>query len=1063
MIKNKTFRVLLIPFIIVSLFMITPSNTKANDLTETINSAISTLNDYSNQELTDFENMALFVRYAKARINLCHFTGTSSRPKIAKEYHKLFGEGEFEPKKTPSDFAVFCRDQKNQKKFKNRLKLLYGLHIYGELYDLKEHDTKASADIGSKSVFGLFNSKIYTPEHLLPSELDSTSELLNQSLDNIHYSKIKLKPNDFKIFNRTVSALSNKFGHNAVKKADLNERIEKVIDFIMNNNTKDALDKAVIDKIEDLKQNPDKYSKEETEKIEQVIKDYINSNPKLKKKLTESKQKKETKTDSKTIISIPTNPMVDIDLYFGFYNPNFLTEYLINSCNSRSKCDKNDPNIEACYCRNLVAENGINYLLDENINTPEFLQQMFWNGHKNYTTDFYTKISQAVHQYHKYQPSNSIPFVPDNLVSGIDDDLPLSKAILEGKFVAPDNWPYYRKFIKFTPKEVTKMQKIIRLNGNYQNDLTQIDFNLSIDLYEQQRRVIDGGLGFILNELTRFGVKVASNGQQFQIGIIKWEGLKLKDEKIKQIWQNFRTISNILLLLAFLMIVLSQLTNFGLSNYDAKKMLPKLLVSIVLINLSYFLILMTIDLSNILTDGINGFLSANAEQMVGSSLSEASFISALKTVVFLAASVILFIISFILAIINLLFVFILGSIRAMLFILTIVLSPISFASNIFPNFKRFYKLWWNLLKTALLITPTLALINGFSLLIYAIITPDNPITGTIILFGISNFGIFYLLANLKKSLLIASIPMAGKVLSSSAITLPSFAWNKFIKPTYGDQVINRLKEKQDQKIINKKGSKYARLRSKIENERMQNQKSESVNFNNTADIETILDQINPNESKLSKQSITSLSAGGNSNISRDIQNRDSSLNFMMKALYGYSTSSDGQQVDFDHQKFLKAMAKAKQLGASEAELKSVFFHTLGNLEQQNNLPAMAELSYNYGHHNQELGNYSEQDYQGEENQQQRRNEFGKIFKQYPIVSLNDDRKVKQAINHRMLTKSEDHLPIITSLAEENPQLKTSIQDRIPFLDQESQEAFAKYGLYDHETERRQNEQTEETI
>ena len=59
-------------------------------------------------------------------------------------------------------------------------------------------------------------------------------------------------------------------------------------------------------------------------------------------------------------------------------------------------------------------------------------------------------------------------------------------------------------------------------------------------------------------------------------------------------------------------IVISQITGYGISNYGIKKMLPKILVMAILINLSWYVAVIGVDISNILGKGIfNLFTSAN--------------------------------------------------------------------------------------------------------------------------------------------------------------------------------------------------------------------------------------------------------------------------------------------------------------------------------------------------------------------------------------------------------------------------------------------------------------------
>lgn len=64
-------------------------------------------------------------------------------------------------------------------------------------------------------------------------------------------------------------------------------------------------------------------------------------------------------------------------------------------------------------------------------------------------------------------------------------------------------------------------------------------------------------------------------------------------------WQNIRDIANVLLAIGFIVIIFSQLTGIGLQAYHVKKGLPRLIVAALLINISFFICALLVDISNI--------------------------------------------------------------------------------------------------------------------------------------------------------------------------------------------------------------------------------------------------------------------------------------------------------------------------------------------------------------------------------------------------------------------------------------------------------------------------------
>ena len=76
-----------------------------------------------------------------------------------------------------------------------------------------------------------------------------------------------------------------------------------------------------------------------------------------------------------------------------------------------------------------------------------------------------------------------------------------------------------------------------------------------------------------------------------------------------QAWGVLRNIANIVLAIIFLVIIFSQLTGYGINNYGIKKILPRLIVFAILINLSFIICEIAVDISNILGSGLNNLFS----------------------------------------------------------------------------------------------------------------------------------------------------------------------------------------------------------------------------------------------------------------------------------------------------------------------------------------------------------------------------------------------------------------------------------------------------------------------
>lgn len=73
-------------------------------------------------------------------------------------------------------------------------------------------------------------------------------------------------------------------------------------------------------------------------------------------------------------------------------------------------------------------------------------------------------------------------------------------------------------------------------------------------------------------------------------------------------WKVFRDIGNLLFILFFIFVIFSQVTGVGIDNYGIKRSLPKLFVAAVLINLSFLICQISVDVSNIAGSQIGAFI-----------------------------------------------------------------------------------------------------------------------------------------------------------------------------------------------------------------------------------------------------------------------------------------------------------------------------------------------------------------------------------------------------------------------------------------------------------------------
>lgn len=174
---------------------------------------------------------------------------------------------------------------------------------------------------------------------------------------------------------------------------------------------------------------------------------------------------------------------------------------------------------------------------------------------------------------------------------------------------------------------------------------------------------------------------------------------------IYTLWQSVLNIANIILVVAFLIVIFSQATSVGLSSYGIKKILPRIIAAAILMNISFFLCQILVDLSNI--------LGASAAQLVQSATNNASFSSAVTEHVsgvekVAAGGIALAIIIFFFLIpvlLSFLAVFFTIAARFALIVLLVLVAPLAFAAWILPNTEKYFQKWWGLFFNLLMLYP----------------------------------------------------------------------------------------------------------------------------------------------------------------------------------------------------------------------------------------------------------------------------------------------------------------------------------------------------------------------
>lgn len=195
---------------------------------------------------------------------------------------------------------------------------------------------------------------------------------------------------------------------------------------------------------------------------------------------------------------------------------------------------------------------------------------------------------------------------------------------------------------------------------------------------------------------------------------------KSSGKSLMEVWGNFRDIANVLFVILFTIVIISQITSLGISNYGIKKMLPRLLIFSILINVSYYISVIAVDASNILGRSIYNTIIGSVEWS-GASTSGAHSLGqivagglALGTgAVFFGGTMFLALMS---ALIGMVVMIITLMIRQAAVIILVVLSPIAFASAILPNTEGIFNKWKSIFKSMLVIYPMASIVVSLTVL-----------------------------------------------------------------------------------------------------------------------------------------------------------------------------------------------------------------------------------------------------------------------------------------------------------------------------------------------------------
>lgn len=244
------------------------------------------------------------------------------------------------------------------------------------------------------------------------------------------------------------------------------------------------------------------------------------------------------------------------------------------------------------------------------------------------------------------------------------------------------------------------------------------------------------GLGWAVCSVT----EMLADGMDFIYGVIS-DFLTVRplqttqDSTLYTAWSYMRNFANVAFVIAFLIVIYSQVTGVGVSAYGIKRLLPRVVIAAILVNVSYWLCAIAVDLSNIagmsfqnlftelrnnLSNNPNWNMHVTWKDLSTFLLSGGAIVGGGIGLYTLAAgttiggAVWMLIPTLLTVYLAALVALVVLALRQGIIIILIVVSPLAAAAYLLPNTESYAKKLFNLFQTMLVLFPIFSIVFGGS-------------------------------------------------------------------------------------------------------------------------------------------------------------------------------------------------------------------------------------------------------------------------------------------------------------------------------------------------------------
>ena len=282
------------------------------------------------------------------------------------------------------------------------------------------------------------------------------------------------------------------------------------------------------------------------------------------------------------------------------------------------------------------------------------------------------------------------------------------------------------KYYVFTPPNKVEQQRTISINKKPQSTSSEESGSSGKSACAVEgigwivcpiSNALAKGMDYLFKVLTQFLEVAPLSGSQSNV--------------IYKAWSYMRNVANLALIIGFLIIIYSQVTSFGISNYGIKKLLPRLVIAAVLMNLSYWICAIAIDLSNILAVSFQSLFTGLHDSIVkgGGNVTVPSWQGLTAAVLAgggvavglgatilapaaIGGALVLLLPTLVgVALSAFIAVVVLAARQALIVVLTMV-APLAFVAYLLPNTEKYFHKWRETFTTMMLVFPIFAFLFG---------------------------------------------------------------------------------------------------------------------------------------------------------------------------------------------------------------------------------------------------------------------------------------------------------------------------------------------------------------